>query len=106
MLEDATSATVPARLIARVVERLQPDQIWLFGSRATGSVRPDSDHDLLVVVADDAPAERVSLSAAYASRHGTGIAADILPCRRQQFEDAKNRVGTLSYNVSSRPKDL
>lgn len=106
MPEDAASATVPARLIAQVVEHLQPEQIWLFGSRATGSALPDSDYDLLVVVPDDAPAERVSLSAAYASRRGTGVAADIVPCRRRQFEDAKNRVGTLSYTAFHRGQKI
>jgi predicted nucleotidyltransferase len=106
MLEEAVSAAVPARLIAQVVERLQPEQIWLFGSRATGGVRPDSDYDLLVVVPDDAPADRVSLSAAYASRRGTGVAADIVPCRRQQFEDAKNRIGTLSYTAFHRGQKI
>jgi hypothetical protein len=93
---------VPARLITRVVERLQPEQIWLFGSRGTGTSQPDSDYDLLVVVPDDAPSEHVSLSAAYASRRGSGVAADIVPCRRRQFEEAKNRVGTLSYTAFHR----
>ena len=85
-----------------MVEHLQPEQIWLFGSRATGSAHPDSDYDLLVVVPDDAPKESVSLSAAYASRRGTGIAADIIPCRRHQFEEAKDRIGTLSYTAFHR----
>lgn len=29
-------------------------EVWLFGSRARGDHRPDSDVDLMVVVADDA----------------------------------------------------
>ena len=42
-------------ILARLVERLNPEAIWLFGSRAEGRARPDSDYDLLVVVPDGAP---------------------------------------------------
>ncbi len=38
------------RLLARVVEVMNPLEVWLFGSRAEGRARPDSDYDLLVVL--------------------------------------------------------
>ena len=41
-----------------VRERLAPAQVWVFGSRASGDERPDSDWDLLVMFDDahsDAP---------------------------------------------------
>jgi predicted nucleotidyltransferase len=34
----------------RIVDRFQPERILLFGSRARGDFRPDSDYDLLVVL--------------------------------------------------------
>ena len=37
------------RLVKRIAEAVHPDQIILFGSRATGRARPDSDVDLLVI---------------------------------------------------------
>jgi uncharacterized protein len=40
-------------LLARIEETYRPLQVWLFGSRARGDARPDSDWDLLVVVPDD-----------------------------------------------------
>ncbi|ESY78845.1 hypothetical protein X740_20045 [Mesorhizobium sp. LNHC221B00] len=42
----ATPLTVPAEikpLIDEIRVRLNPDSIWLFGSRARGDNRPDSD---------------------------------------------------------------
>ncbi len=33
---------------------MQPDHIYLFGSFAKGTARPDSDYDLYIVVPDDA----------------------------------------------------
>jgi predicted nucleotidyltransferase len=39
-------------LLVRIEERYQPEQVWLFGSRARGDAEPGSDWDLLVVVPD------------------------------------------------------
>ncbi|TIL76114.1 MAG: nucleotidyltransferase domain-containing protein [Mesorhizobium sp.] len=47
---------VPAEikpLIDEIRLRLSPDSIWLFGSRARGDNRPDSDWDILVALPDD-----------------------------------------------------
>lgn len=33
----------------RIAERFDPEKVILFGSRARGDARPDSDYDLLVV---------------------------------------------------------
>lgn len=43
------------RAIARVVQTMRPEAIYLFGSRARGDADADSDYDLLVIVPDDAP---------------------------------------------------
>ena len=36
--------------VRRLVEHFQPERIYLFGSRARGDHREDSDYDILVVV--------------------------------------------------------
>jgi predicted nucleotidyltransferase len=38
------------RAIGRIVEAMQPEAIYLFGSHARGDAGPDSDYDLLVIV--------------------------------------------------------
>ncbi len=47
-----TTADVLSMMVQRLVERFQPIRIILFGSRARGDVRWDSDYDLLVVMPD------------------------------------------------------
>ena len=44
---------VIAKMVERIVQEVQPEQIYLFGSRARGEAREDSDVDLLVVERDD-----------------------------------------------------
>ena len=41
-------------MVQRLVDALHPLSIYLFGSRAEGRARPDSDFDLVVVLDDDA----------------------------------------------------
>jgi len=73
-------------IVRRLVDAYQPERIYLFGSRARGQVVPDSDYDLLVIVSDDAPADRCRSRLAYEALRGTGVAADVLVWRREAFE--------------------
>lgn len=84
-------------LLDRIIAAFRPEAVYLFGSRAEGRARPDSDYDLFVVVPDDTPRERVNVIAGFAAKRGTGIPADVIPCWRRTFERNKDRVGTLSY---------
>lgn len=52
-------------LLTRIIEELRPEKIWLFGGRAEGRARPDSDYDLLVILSDQAPASDVDLVRAW-----------------------------------------
>jgi uncharacterized protein len=45
-------------IVQRLAEAYEPERIYLFGSRARGDFRPESDYDLLVILPDDAPLER------------------------------------------------
>lgn len=87
----------PGKAVARIVETMQPEAIYLFGSHARGEADADSDYDLLVIVPDDAPAERGSLSATASVVRDPGVPLDIVPCRRSVFERKRHHVGSLSY---------
>ncbi len=47
-----TATDVLTEMVQRIVERFHPLRVVLFGSRARGDARPDSDYDLLVVMPD------------------------------------------------------
>lgn len=88
-------------LLDRIVDAYDPERVYLFGSRATGTAHADSDYDLLVVVPDDTPRDMLGPVAAWNRVvRGTGIAADVFPWRRGAFETYKDAVGTLSYEAS------
>jgi len=92
----ATDLHSIAPLVERIIQRLAPEEIWLFGSRAEGRARPDSDYDLLAVLADDAPESALDLMKAWELTCGLGVPADLVPCTRADFEADKDEVGTLA----------
>ena len=97
---DANQVGILDRTIARIVETMNPEAVYLFGSRARGDARPDSDYDLLVIVSDDAPLSSRSLEATTRVARDPGVPLDIGPCRRSVFERKRDRVGTLSYSAT------
>jgi len=57
-LEDANPSAqdrILAEIVHRLVSSFAPQKIVLFGSRAAGEARPDSDFDLLIVWRDEHP---------------------------------------------------
>jgi predicted nucleotidyltransferase len=88
---------VPEELLRRVVARLNPTRVILFGSHARGDPGPDSDWDLLVVVDDDVPTDRVNWRALHEARRGFVGAVDLIPCRESVFRDRIDIVGSLPW---------
>ncbi len=88
---------VPEDLLRQVVARLEPRRIVLFGSHARGDATPESDWDLLIVMDDDAPAERLDWRGLHEARRGFRGAVDLIPCRDSDFRERVDVVGSLSW---------
>ena len=87
---------VPKELLDPVVAYFGPQQIILFGSAARGGAGPDSDIDLLVVVDDETPADKVTLAAGCEARRSYRRAPDVIPIRRSVFERKRRVIGSLA----------
>lgn len=74
-------------IVDRLVSSLDPRAVYLFGSRAEGRARPDSDFDLLVVLDDAAPDEAVTHEAVYAPICGSGVGCDVIACRASELAE-------------------
>lgn len=82
-------AAATAFLRDRLVSGLRPRMVWLFGSRARGEARPDSDFDLLVVLPDDLPESAYTPVSVAAPLVASGLAYDVVPCRWSEFRTAR-----------------
>jgi predicted nucleotidyltransferase len=91
----------PAAPIGAIVARFDPRRVILFGSHARGDAGPDSDHDFLVVLDDDAPPEKLRLEAGYEARRGYRRPADVVPCRESTFRRRAQRPGALCHAAAT-----
>jgi predicted nucleotidyltransferase len=77
-----------AEAVNRLVEGLRPRAIILFGSRARGINRTDSDYDLLVI------SERLlDYDEVYRPVAGRGLRCDVVPCTLNAWEQAHLDAG-------------
>ncbi len=95
-----------AEVVRRLLAAYHPEAVYLFGSKARGDEGPDSDYDLLVVVPDNASAERRDSRLAYETLWGTGTAADVLICTHSYFEARRHLRASLPGTVLREGKQL
>jgi len=88
-----------AEIVRRLVAAYQPERIYLFGSAARGDSGPDSDYDLLVIVPDDATAERRDGGRAYLALWGVGTAVDAVVCTSGWFHARTHLKASLPGTV-------
>jgi len=75
-----------ADIVRRIVETAQPEKVILFGSRARGDARPDSDFDVLVIKESDEPCYRRD-AALYLALAGLNAPVDILTYTPKEVGD-------------------
>ena len=105
-IDVTTSDPALVRIIRLLVTAYEPEQIFLFGSRARGDAGPDSDYDLLLVVPDHAPPERKRSKPAYRVLWGTGTAADVVVWTRSAFDSRVHLAASLPATVMREGKLL
>jgi HEPN domain-containing protein len=89
---DRSADTVPASLLAAVVERFDPIEVILFGSRGRGDAGPDSDWDLLVVVDDEGFTTRERRVPSL----GWPVETSIVALPRSRFLAERDVIGTMA----------
>lgn len=94
-----TERSVIEEMVRRLVLALQPESIYLFGSRARGDGNADSDFDLLVIVASSVlpPHQRERL--AFRALCGVGVSKDVLVFTREEFQRRSKVPSSLPATV-------
>ncbi len=93
-------------VVERLVKEFHPERIILFGSHAWGVPHPDSDWDLMVIVAssDAAPTRRAAR--AYRCLHGLRIPVEIIVSTRQEIERYRSVPASLTTKILERGQVL
>ena len=82
------------KMVKRLVDRFDPEQIILFGSHARGTAGPDSDVDLLVImpVSGSKRAKQIEMRVAL---HDIHVPKDIILVTPDQVAQQRSIVGTI-----------
>ena len=90
-----------ARAVNQIVATFHPERVYLFGSQARGTPRPDSDIDILVVVstADEPPYRLAAL--AYVALAPLGLPLELLFMTRDEFDERALATASLPARVLS-----
>jgi len=86
-----------AALVDRLVSTLDPQAIWLFGSRAAGTALPESDFDLLVVAQPAGQFGNDDHELVDRAIRSLRIGCDVVPCA---FDDFAVGLGLKTSFVS------
>jgi len=99
--DETTFRSVPIlrEVVQRLVSAYEPERIYLFGSTGRGEGQPDSDLDLMVVVPDNASADRRRSRLAYQVLRGTGTAVDVLVWTKRSFDERLHLKASLPATV-------
>lgn len=102
MIQSALSGDpVLVRLTKAIVARVRPRRIVLFGSRARGDARPDSDYDVMVEEEEEPDNERTRATEIRAAiRQRISVDVQITVRTPARFERRKNDVGTIDYDIA------
>lgn len=88
-----------AEIVRRLVEALQPERIYLFGSHARGEAIEQSDYDILVVVEKQGDQPFALERQAYRALWGLGTPVDVLVMTRDHFERHRKVIASLPATV-------
>ena len=82
------------KMVKRLVDRFDPEQVILFGSHARGTAGPDSDVDLLVImpVSGSKRAMQIEMRVAL---HNIRVPKDIILATPDEVARRRNIVGTI-----------
>ena len=101
-----SGADVLDEIVSRLTRHLDPEHVYLFGSRARGDSESDSDYDILIVVSDsDLPGyarDRIALRAL----RGLRVPVDVIVLTREEFDRKRGVACSLPATVEREGKLL
>jgi predicted nucleotidyltransferase len=93
------------RLVSRIVEAVHPLRIILFGSRARGDAKPNSDVDLLIVMPDGTH-RRQTTQRLYREIQDAGVAIDMLVATPSDLHKHKSTPGYVYKAILQEGRDV
>ena len=105
MYSPATDPNIQT-LLDQIVPTINPQAVYLLGSRTRGEAHEWSDYDLFMIADDNANREKLQIPALSRLEAGTGIMADFIPCHRKIYEEYQDELGSISCVVQPEGRQI
>lgn len=92
---------VVERVVKVIAEAIRPQKIILFGSRAMGTARPDSDMDLVVIYAGEKSKRQVKLDI-HRLMQPESVPMDLFVLSPEELLRQRHVANTLAREVAER----
>ena len=93
-------------IVRRLVEALDPLEIYLFGSHAQGKAHEHSDLDFLIVVPDDAGSQHELAGQGYVAMRGLAVPVELVVLTRSDMDKWAPVRFSLAFEVAQKGKRL
>ncbi len=101
---EVISPSMLDEIVKRLVETLDPLEIYLFGSHARGRPHAHSDLDFLVVVPDEAGDRHDLTGRGYIALYGLSVPIDLVVQYRREMERWAAVKFSLPYEATQKGK--
>jgi predicted nucleotidyltransferase len=95
------SDPVVKRVVRIIAEAIHPQKIILFGSRAKGTVRPDSDLDLVIIYAGEKSKRQIKLDI-HRLLEPASLPMDLFVLSPEEMLRQRHVANTLAREVAER----
>jgi uncharacterized protein len=94
--------------VVEVIKReLKPKRLFLFGSRAAGSAKKDSDYDFVAVVPKKKGLRMNNWQRTYEKIHNEcGVSADVFVYSEKEFETWKDEFSSIPETALNTGKEI
>ncbi len=93
-------------IVSRLVDGLQPERIYLYGSHADGSPHADSDIDILIIMPGSDSGLTEMYGRAEKCLRGTGLPAELVIFTSQEFERQRQWMSSLPNEIAKKGRLL
>jgi predicted nucleotidyltransferase len=90
------------KIVSALKEEFKPLQVYLFGSRAQGTSKKDSDYDFVVVIEKDKHGRLANMDRAAKALDHLSVKADVFVYSKEEFNEWKNELSSIpetAFNV-------
>ncbi len=88
-------------ILSRLIPEFKPKKIYLFGSRATGTHRPNSDYDLFLIVEKSELRGIQRMQKAIEVLWDLKISADVFVYTEEEFQEWKDELNSIPHTATN-----